>query len=277
VSFAELCLMETRYLKFIVITISIFSLGCSQTKKRFGEQWIDLTYSFDSTSLYWPNNPTGFQHVKDFAGVNMMGFYYSSFSLRAPEHGGTHMDAPIHFAENKLTADKLPLTSLTGNSIVIDVSEKALKNRDYLISVDDILQWEERNGKIEDSVIVLFRTGYGKFYPDRKNYFGTDELGQDAIPGLHFPGISKEACQWLVDSKVIKAVGIDTPSLDYGQSVDFLAHRVLLGNNIPGFENVANLDLLPETGVYVVALPMKIGQGSGAPLRIIANILQPEN
>jgi kynurenine formamidase len=152
-----------------------------------------------------------------------------------------------------------------------------LKNRDYLISVDDILQWEERNGKIEDSVIVLFRTGYGKFYPDRKNYFGTDELGQEAIPGLHFPGISKEACQWLVDSKVIKAVGIDTPSLDYGQSIDFLAHRILLGNNIPGFENVANLHLLPETGAYIVALPMKIGKGSGAPLRIIANILQPEN
>jgi kynurenine formamidase len=269
--------MKNATIKFPLVIFVLLVLGCSQDTPKFNNTWIDLTYSFDSTSLYWPNNPTGFQHVKDFAGVNMMGFYYSSFSLKAPEHGGTHLDAPIHFAENKLTADKLPLDKLTGNAIIVDVSEKALQNRDYLISVEDLLEWEKRNSKIQDSVIVLFRTGYGQFYPDRKKYFGTDELGQEAIPGLHFPGISKEACEWLVQTKTIKAVGIDTPSLDYGQSTDFMAHRVLLGNNIPGFENVANLNLLPETGTYIVALPMKIGQGSGAPLRIIANILQAEN
>jgi kynurenine formamidase len=266
--------MKTRIINVALLALMLLSFGCKKAEQKFSEEWIDLTYSFDSTSLYWPNNPTGFKHVKDFAGVNTMGFYYSSYSLIAPEHGGTHLDAPIHFAENKLTADKLPLSKLTGNAVVIDVSEKALKNRDYLITVQDIEDWEKRNAKISDSVIVLFRTGYGQFYPDRKNYFGTDERGEEAIPGLHFPGLSKEACQWLVDSKLVRAVGIDTPSLDYGQSKDFWAHRVLLGNDIPGFENVAHLDKLPESGVYIVALPMKIGQGSGAPLRIIANVLK---
>ena len=167
----------------------------------------------------------------------------------------------------------MPLTSLTGPAVVIDVSDHAQGNRDYLISISDIEKWEEQHGTIPDDRIILFRTGYGKFYPDRKNYFGTEKRGAEAIPELHFPGIDPNTTQWLLDKRKIKALGLDTPSMDYGQSKDFKTHQILLGANKPGFENVANLDQLPETGIYVVALPMKVGKGSGAPLRIIAGIL----
>lgn len=235
-------------------------------------QWIDLTYTFDSTTLYWPNNKDGFMHRTDADGVNKQGFYYSSYSICAPEHGGTHMDAPIHFAANKHTADVIPLSNLTGNAVLVDVSVKALKNRDYLISTKDIEEWEKANGIIPDHTIVLFRTGYGKFYPDRAAYFGTAEKGDAAIPLLHFPGISEEAALYLTTKRKVKAVGLDTPSLDYGQSKDFKAHRTLLAENCPGFENLAQLDQLPTKGFYIVALPMKIGKGSGGPLRIIAGI-----
>jgi len=250
--------------------------SCSTSKKPTASLdttgWIDLSYTFDASTPYWPNNPRGFEHHTDAEGVTPLGYYYSSYSVFAPEHGGTHLDAPIHFSANGLTLDKLPLTSLTGRAVLIDVSGKALKNRDYLVNVADIEAWEKRNGKIPANTIILFRTGYGKYYPDRASYFGTAKTGVEALPELHFPGIDPVTTQWLVDNRDIKALGLDTPSMDYGQSKDFKTHQILLGRNKPGFENLANLDLLPEKGIYIVALPMKIGKGSGGPLRIIAGL-----
>jgi len=233
-------------------------------------KWIDLTYSFSEQTLYWPNNPTGFKLDTQVNGITPAGFYYASNAFSAPEHGGTHLDAPVHFAQGHQTTDQVPLEHLTGHAVVIDVSERALQHADYLISVQDIEAWEKANGKIPDSAIVLFRTGYGKYYPDAKKYFGTDEKGAGAIPNLHFPGIDPAAAEWLSTNRKVKAVGLDTPSIDYGQSKDFKTHQVLMAKDIPAFENVANLNQLPVTGAYIVALPMKIKNGSGGPLRIIA-------
>ena len=236
-------------------------------------KWIDLGHSYDSATLYWPNNRKGFEHITETKGKTSSGYYYSSYSICTPEHGGTHLDAPIHFAENKLTVDQLPLSSLTGNAVVIDVSRKALANRDYQVSIEDIENWEKENNRIPDNTIILFRTGYGQFYPNRKKYFGTPKTGLEAMPELHFPGIFPQTTQWLVEKRNIKALGLDTPSMDYGQSKEFKTHQILLGSNKPGFENLANLDQLPSKGIYIVALPMKIAKGSGAPLRIIATLI----
>jgi len=233
-------------------------------------KWIDLTYSFSDSTLYWPNNKITFHLDTQFNGTTALGFHYTSFQFCAPEHGGTHLDAPIHFAANHQTADQIPLDHLIGNAILIDVSENALKDRDYLVSVNDFMIWEKQHGKVPDDAIVLLRTGYGKFYPNAEKYFGTAEHGDAAIPKLHFPGLDPEAAQWLVKNRHIKAIGLDTPSIDYGQSKDFKSHQILLGENIPVFENVAHLDQLPVTGSYVIALPMKIQGGSGGPLRIVA-------
>ena len=267
-------LMKSRFIFMALISVVA---GCEIPKNNndagkflSAGKWIDLSYSFDAQTLYWPNNPTGFKLDTQANGVTPGGFYYSSNAFSAPEHGGTHLDAPLHFAKEHLPVDQVPLTSLTGNAFVIDVSEKALKNPDYLISASDIENWEKKNEKIPDSAIILFRTGYGQYYPDAKKYFGTDQKGASAIPLLHFPGIEAAAADWLASQRKIKAIGLDTPSIDYGQSKDFKTHQVLLGKNIPAFENVANLDRLPIKGAYIVALPMKIRNGSGGPLRIIA-------
>lgn len=271
-----------KLFKYLVtgLAVPVLSISCSPQEAAevptvdplTNLEWIDLTYSFDSTTLYWPNNTDGFQHRTDAEGVTDLGYYYSSYTILTPEHGGTHLDSPIHFYEKGETVDELPLSKLTGNAVLIDVSEKALADRDYLIDSVAVLAWESENGKIPENTMVLFRTGYGQFYPDRESYFGTAKTGAEAIPELHFPGIQPETADWLAKSRKVKAVGLDTPSLDYGQSQDFAAHQRLMENQIPGFENMANLDQLPSTGIYVVALPMKIKGGSGGPLRVIAGL-----
>ena len=266
--------MKPVLIASIFFSATVFS--CKQPKNNSLEEalskgrWIDLTYSLSDSTLYWPNNPTGFILHTQANGITPAGFYYSSNSFSAPEHGGTHLDAPVHFAEGKHTADQIPLENLTGFAVVIDVSEKALKNPDYLVSVKDVADWEKVNDSIRQGSIVLFRTGYGQYYPNAKKYFGTAEKGATGIAQLHFPGIDASTADWLVTKRKIKALGLDTPSIDYGQSKDFKTHQTLLGKNIPAFENVANLEQLPAKGAYVVALPMKIKNGSGAPLRIVA-------
>ena len=265
----------------IIITLNFTSCTPGKTDNPDSQQktgllspfenghWVDLSHAYDKNTIYWPTED-GFKLDTSFVGETDGGYYYSAFSFKTAEHGGTHMDAPVHFAEGAHSVDQVPLSQLTGNFVVVDVSERALKNRDYQISVKDIESWESDNGKLEEGVIILFKTGYGQYWPNRKEYLGTDMYGPKAVAELHFPGIAPELSKWLIENRNIKAVGLDTPSIDYGQSKDFLTHRILFKENIAAFENVANLDKLPVKGGYLVALPMKIKHGSGAPIRIAA-------
>lgn len=232
---------------------------------------VDLSYPFDASTVYWPTAET-FQLEKDFEGTTPQGYYYSAYRYSAAEHGGTHIDAPVHFAKGRNTVDEIPVEQLIGPGIVVDVTKQCEKNPDYLITEADFNNWERRNGKIAAGTIVLLRTGFGRFYPDRKRYLGTDQRGAAAVANLHFPGLHPDASRWLSQNRRIKAIGLDTASIDYGQSTLFESHRALFAKDIPAFENVANLDKLPTRGFSVIALPMKIKGGSGGPLRIIAVI-----
>lgn len=233
-------------------------------------EWVDLTHAFSESTTYWPT-ADGFQLDTVAFGVTEGGYFYSAFNFSAAEHGGTHLDAPVHFAEGRISADEIPLTQLMGRAVVIDVAtEDGVVDADYQASVEDLIAWESEHGRLPDGVIVLLRTGWGSRYGDRAAYLGTDLLGPQAVAELHFPGLAPEAARWLVEERSIGAFGIDTPSIDRGQSSTFETHQIIYGANIPGFENVANLDRLPATGAFVIALPMKIAGGSGAPLRIVA-------
>ena len=232
-----------------------------------GGRWIDLSYAYSEETLYWPTED-GFQLEELAYGETEAGYFYSSYKISTAEHGGTHLDAPIHFSRGGMSAEQIPLDRLIAPAVVVDVAARATP--DYLIDVGDLEEWERTHGRIPDGAILLLRTGWGERWPDRHGYLGTERTGPEAVAELHFPGIHPEAARWITDQRNVAAVGIDTPSIDYGQSTGFEAHVIIYGSDIPGFENVANLQEIPEVGAFVVALPMKVAGGSGGPLRIVA-------
>ncbi len=255
---------------FLLVTTGMGCISPADTEKnKLDGTWIDLTYEFSDETIYWPTSEP-FQMDTVAVGVMEGGFYYESYQVATAEHGGTHLDAPIHFSEGKQSTEEIPIERLIGPVSVIDVSEKAASDRDYLVSIDDITGWEATHGQLEDGTILLVRTGYGRYWPDAEKYLGTAVRGAEGVAQLHFPGVHPDAAQWLVDNRNIDALGIDTASIDFGQSTLYEAHQALFAANIPAFENVANMEELPATGAHVVALPMKIKNGSGGPLRIVA-------
>ncbi len=185
-----------------------------------------------------------------------------------PEHGGTHLDAPLHFAAAGMATDQIPLERLMAPGVVIDVSAQAGADHNYRLSVRDVLEFENRHGPVEPGSIVLLRTGWSQYWPDAKAYLGDDTPG-DASK-LQFPSYGAEAAQLLVEDRQVALLGVDTASIDYGRSKDLPVHRIVAARNVSGLENLTALDQLPATEFVIIALPMKIEGGSGGPARVVA-------
>jgi kynurenine formamidase len=233
--------------------------------------WVDLTHPFDAATIYWPTEK-GFLFEEGRNGPTVKGYYYAANRFATAEHGGTHLDAPRHFAAGRHTADQIEPGRLVGEAAVVDVTDACAANPAYEVTPDDLVAWERRHGRQLVDVIVLLRTGWSAKWADRTAYLGTAAMGPEAVPLLVFPGLSPQAAQWLVDHRRVRAVGIDTASIDHGPSTLFGAHVALCMGNVPIFENLADLHLLPEQGAFVAALPMKIAGGSGGPLRVLARL-----
>jgi kynurenine formamidase len=249
--------------------------GAAQTIDLGAAHLIDLTHPFNRETIFWPTSPSTFELSELAHGHTEGGWFYSAYALSTPEHGGTHLDAPIHFAEGGQANEEVPLERLVGPAVVIDISARADADPDYRLTVADILEFEERHGRIEPGTMVLLRTGWSRFWPDRRRYLGDDTPG-DASQ-LRFPSFGEDAARLLVEDRGAAALGADVASIDYGQSRDFIVHRVAAARNVPGLENLTNLDALPPRGAVVVALPMKIEGGSGGPLRAIAIVPVPQD
>jgi kynurenine formamidase len=231
---------------------------------------VDLSHSYGSKTLYWPTSPSRFQKTTLSYGESESGYFYSAFSICTPEHGGTHLDAPLHFAKEGYSTDKVPLENLIAPAVVIDVSDKAEADNNYLLSADDVLAFEKQHGSISPGSIVLLRTGWSRYWPDARSYLGDDTPGDAS--NLVFPSYGEDAARLLVEEREVAILGVDTASTDFGQSQDFVVHRVAAARQVSNLENLTNLDRLPPTGSLVMALPMKIEGGSGGPVRVVALI-----
>ncbi|HJU73079.1 MAG TPA: cyclase family protein [Gemmatimonadaceae bacterium] len=261
------------------IAAAATTLACSPTPVRSPAldlarvDLIDLTHTLGPKTLFWPTSPSGFALKQLAYGPTPGGFFYSAYEFSAPEHGGTHIDAPIHFAEGALTTDRIPLAALVAPGVVIDVSTQAAADADYRLTPQDIATFESASGRIPAGAVVLLRTGWDARWGNRLAYFGDSTPGRAS--NLHFPGYGVEAARILVDERQVAALGIDSPSVDYGPSTDFQVHRIGAAKNVYNLENLTGLDKVPATGAYIFALPMKIEGGSGGPVRAVAVVPKP--
>ena len=268
----------------LTVAALVLSTGCGRTVDHLAPAaaavfpsgaLVDLSHTYDATTIFWPTAET-FRLEKVADGPTPAGYYYAANNFSSSEHGGTHLDAPVHFAKGGQTVDQVPLDRFVGAAYVVDVTAEAASNADLQVTVDHLTRAERAQGPIPRDAIVLLRTGFSSRWPDAARYLGTAARGDAAVKDLHFPGLHPDAAAWLTANRTIKAIGIDTASIDYGQSTMFQSHRTLYARGIPAFENLTALDRLPLAGAYIVALPMKIGAGSGAPLRAMAILPAPK-
>lgn len=246
---------------------TFFCLGSAAAFDVDDYRLVDLSHSYGEDTLYWPTSPSDFEKTTLNNGMTEAGYFYSAFTVCTPEHGGTHLDAPIHFAADGASTEQIPLENLVAPAVVIDISEKATRDRNYRLSAEDVLAFETAHGRIGSGSMVLLRTGWSEHWPDARGYLGDDTPGDAS--NLAFPGFGAEAVRLLVESRGVKLFGIDSASIDYGPSQDFMAHRIAAAAGATNLENLTNLDLLPATGAIVLALPMKIEGGSGGPVRVV--------
>jgi kynurenine formamidase len=229
---------------------------------------VDLSYALNDKNAFWPAPNYEPFRLRTIATLEQNGVL--SKALSTPEHLGTHLDAPNHFEANQPSVDQIKPENLFAPGIVIDVSMQSSANADYQASVQDVTNWEQEHGRIPDGAVVLLNTGWGQFWKNFARYKNQDVMGK-----LHFPGYSADAVRWLIKERQVKGIGIDTLSIDPGQSKDFAVHHTINGAGRFGLENVAQLDDLPARGFYLVIAPMKIETGTGGPTRLFA-ILPPK-
>jgi kynurenine formamidase len=258
--------MKLRTLVFgyaLALGLLLFAQRKPEPAQPEFKQVVDLTHSLsNAVPTYEVEKEPSFK-AKTVATIDKDGYFAREISL--PEHFGTHIDAPAHFIKGLWTVDEIPPERLVGPLVVIDVSRKAANNPDYQISVEDIAEWERVHGEIPAGAILMVGTGWDKRWNSVSDYRNPDGNGL-----MHFPGYSEDAAKFLVEARQVRAIGIDTLSIDYGPSKDFPVHRYTLGHSVYQLENVANLSQVPATGALAVVAPMKLEGGSGSPVRILA-------
>lgn len=222
---------------------------------------VDLTHLLAPDTPVWPGNePFRADVVKSFESD---GFYAQSVSFW--EHTGTHLDAPAHFVPEGDTAEHLPAENLIAPLVVIDISVRTAGDPDTAVTVDDIAAWESTNGPIPDRAFVAMHSGWAVRIDDPESF-----VNMDADGVMHYPGFHPEATALLVEQRNIVGIGVDTLSLDPGNSTDFGTHVTALGAGKYGVEGLANLDQVPASGATVFIGAPKHLNASGGPSRVVA-------
>jgi kynurenine formamidase len=235
-------------------------LGQSATPRSFRAA-IDLTHTMS------PSFPTffgvpGIEMQKQF-DITRDGF--NLYWWRLIEHAGTHFDAPIHFSRDGASVERIDAADLVVPLAVVDVVAKAEQDPDYLVSRQDLLDWESRNGRLPDACCVAMHAGWARHVGDAPRFTGKDAAGT-----FHFPGFAPEAAEWLMTERRVQGLAVDTLSLDHGPSKDFQTHYLWLPSGRWGLENLANLERVPAAGATLVAGVAKVKDASGGPARVIA-------
>lgn len=224
---------------------------------------LDLGYSLNDRSPFWPGDDYEPFKLRTIATLEKNGVLSKAFAV--PEHFGTHVDAPNHFELNQPAVDEIRPRDFFGPGVMIDVTMQAEVDADYRASLADVEAWERVHGKIPHGAIVLLKTGWGQHWKNPTRYRNQDSMGV-----MHFPGYSIEAAKFLIEQRVVKALAIDTLSIDHGPSKNFAVHHAVNAAGRYAIENVAQLDKVKPRDFLVMVAPIKIERGSGGPARVFA-------
>jgi kynurenine formamidase len=241
------------------------STGRAKSERTIGASHVvDLTHTLSPKFPIYPAPGITFpMKMAAVAVVEKNGFFTNKWELG--EHTGTHLDAPAHFIAKGKTADTLPIENFIVPAAVIDLRERAKKDADAMLTVDDLKAWEKQHGELPEGAAVLLYSGWDAKTGDSKEF-----LGLDTTQTLHFPGFSPEACEFLVKERRISGAGVDTLSLDVGPSKEFKAHKAILGAGKWGLECLANLGKIPPAGATIFVGASKVEGASGGPARVLA-------
>lgn len=247
----------------LALALLLFAQRHPDAAKPQFSRVVDLTHAINASVPTYEAKESGAFHATTVATIEKDQYFARDISL--PEHFGTHLDAPAHFARGTWTVDQIPVERLVAPLVVIDVRKQVAGNPDYQLEVEDIAQWEKTHGQVPMGSVVMARTGWESRWKSAKDYRNADAKGV-----MHFPGFSLASAKFLLEGRSVVGLGIDTLSIDFGPSQDFEVHRYSLAHSAYHLENVANLDVVPESGAIVVAAPAKLEGGSGGPVRILA-------
>jgi kynurenine formamidase len=221
----------------------------------------DLTHTFAAGfPVFTFNTPTR----RTLITIPTGGFYSQEWTFG--EHSGTHMDAPGHFTIGGRLSPEITLEELIIPIVVIDISRRAERDADAVVTVDDLSRFEQRHGRIPKGALVCMDSGWAAKVDDPLEF-----KGGAAFPNYHFPGFSLDAAMWLADNRDVTGIGVDTISLDPGNSTTFPVHVNFLATDRYGLEGLNGLEKIPPKGAvaYVGLIPWE--EGSGGPCRVIAS------
>ncbi|MEM7693296.1 MAG: cyclase family protein [Pseudomonadota bacterium] len=221
---------------------------------------VDLTYTLTNDFPSYGGDPQFFaDDVFNFAENG-----YNLKTLRVSEHVGTHIDAPLHFTDGGASIDEVPVETLIVPLAIVDIQEKADADADAQVTPDDLKAWIATNGPIPQGACVAQNSGWQKRL-GTPGFRNADDAGV-----MHFPGFHVEAVKMLLEEAEVTGVGVDTLSIDYGKSADFVTHYEWLPANRWAVENMANLSELPATGATLFVGAPKHAGGTGGPCRLMA-------
>jgi kynurenine formamidase len=268
---------ESRSSTLVMTHWKTFAIGCSlalalllfaQRKSAMSSPnvyraVIDLTHNLNHHSPNWEGTAKSPFEAKELGNIDRDGYYSRTFTTQ--EHYGTHLDAPAHFAKGMWTVDQIPVERMVRPLVVLDVRAKAKSDPDYEVSVQDVADWESAHGPVPNGAVVMAYTGWDVRWNSQKEF---QNLGSDHL--AHYPGYSVETAKFLVKTRDVVGLGIDTMSVDVGATTTYPVHLFTSKESVYHLENVANLGLVPPSGATVVVAPIKLENGSGGPVRLLA-------
>ncbi len=260
--------MRLRFGALMVLMI-LTQLSCDRGDRKYsalfsGELFYeDLSYPLDRYNLVWPEYGDGGFEADTLKTIARDGAFVMKYHFA--DHLGTHLDAPNYLFAGAPAVHQIDLSAFFANAVVIDISNHCSKNPNYLLQKRDIEIWEEIYRPIPDHSIVFVHTGWGSYWGNARKYFGWDRK-----KNMHFPGVSPEAADFLINQRNVVGIGIDVAMIEGGQSTEPVVHRMLLQRGKLLLENVANLDRVPARNARVIMAPLKVAGGSGSPVRILA-------